>query len=1015
MTRVKHQEEDFLALGLDIGSVSVNAVVMQSGGEVLEEHYTRLHGQPIETTIRVLEDILSRYPAERFGWVGVTGTGGEVVAKLLEGELVNEIVAQTNAVAMFHPDTRTLIEMGGEDSKFLTFKRTDDGRLLLDDFAMNTQCAAGTGSFLDQQASRMGLSIEEEFAGLAMKSEKPPRIAGRCSVFAKSDMIHLQQIGTPVHDIVAGLCFAVARNFKSAIARGKTFEKPIAFHGGVAANQGLVRAFEEILDLDKGELRVPEHYPSMGAIGAALSALENGTGPRPGAVRPAALREHLSNRKPSRKAHRPLSENWSIEDRRVAGSVRRLHPGDGKVDCFIGVDVGSLSTNVVAIDRDRNVLARRYLPTAGRPLEVVKRGLAEIAVEIADKVTVRGAASTGSGRYLTGDFIGADIVRNEITAQARGAIYANPNVDTIFEIGGQDSKYISIQNGVVVDFEMNKVCAAGTGSFLEEQAEKLGINIVEEFGKIALSAQTPGRLGDRCTVFMESDLVAHQQSGMEKDNLIAGLAYSIVYNYLNKVVRDHRIGDHIFFQGGVASNDAVVAAFEKIVGKKITVPQHHDVMGAIGAAILAMEAMADGRPSRFHGFDLSKRVYSTRTFTCKKCSNVCEIRQIRFGDERPHFYGARCEIYEVDQETKGENLADLFEERQRMLLGPYHDNPDGDPEATGPTVGFPRVLHFYELFPFWEAFFRTLGFRVVLSETTNPKIIHESSKVVVAETCFPVKIVHGHVLALAEKGVDFVFLPSVVNMEQAEEGFSNNYSCPLVQAAPYIIQAAFDIEKMGTRLLAGHVHFQDSRDLILKELAVIAKRAGVRGSRVKKAMAAGEAAQKQFVMACRARGREILEELGSEQLAAVIVCRPYNGCDPGINLSLPKKLKDLGVLAIPMDFLTLDYTGISNRFPNMYWRYGQRILSAIEMARKDPRLNIIYISNFKCGPDSFIEHFVREQMGEIPYLELEIDEHSADAGAITRCEAFIDSVRHRIPVEAEPERAEEMAARETRV
>jgi len=1005
MSEAKDRRRGTLALGLDVGSVSVNTVVMGPDGEVLEEQYSRLHGQPVETVLRCLEDLLRRHPAERLGWVGVTGTGGGVIAGLLGGELVNEIVAQNKAVARFHPHIRTLIEMGGEDSKFLTFRPSGDGQLLLEDFAMNTQCAAGTGSFLDQQASRMGLSIEEEFGRLAMRSETPPRIAGRCSVFAKSDMIHLQQIGTPVHDIVAGLCFAVARNFKSAIARGKTFKSPIAFHGGVAANRGLVRAFEEVLGLESGELFIPEHFAAMGAIGSVLAAWEKS--PEPGAGidgRTDALRQYLERRKPPRNAHRPLAEDWSIEDRRIAGAVRAIRPGDGKVDCFIGVDVGSLSTNVVAIDRDRNVLARRYLPTAGRPLEMVRRGLAEIGEEIADRVVVRGGGTTGSGRYLTGDYVGADIVRNEITAQATGAIYIDPNVDTIFEIGGQDSKYISIQNGTVVDFEMNKVCAAGTGSFLEEQAEKLGIRIVGEFGEIALSADAPGRLGDRCTVFMESDLVAHQQSGMAKDDLIAGLAYSIVYNYLNKVVGDRRVGDHIFFQGGVASNDSVVAAFEKVVGKRITVPPHHDVTGAIGVAILASEAVADGRPTKFHGFDLSHRTYETKTFTCKKCSNVCEIRQIRFGQERPHHYGARCEIYEVEARKKDVvHLPDLFEERQRMLLGPYHDHPEGDPEATGPTVGFPRVLHFYELFPFWEAFFRTLGCRVVLSEPTNPGIINTSTRVVAAETCFPVKVVHGHVLALAERGVDFIFLPSVINLESPHKGYGENYSCPLVQAAPYILRAALDVRSLGPELIEGQVHFQESPGRILKELAALGARVGAPKSKVKRAVAEARAAQDAFVLACRTRGREILEGLGPDQLAAVIIARPYNGCDPGINLGLPKKLRDLGVLAIPMDFLPVDEVDIHAIFPNMYWRYGQRILSAIELVKRDPRINVVYISNFKCGPDAFIEHFVRERMGERPYLELEIDEHSADAGAITRCEAFIDSVRHRVPARVEVE------------
>jgi predicted CoA-substrate-specific enzyme activase len=274
------------------------------------------------------------------------------------------------------------------------------------------------------------------------------------------------------------------------------------------------------------------------------------------------------------------------------------------------VDVGSLSTNVAIIDAEKRLLAKSYLPTAGRPLEAIKRGLAEVYEKVGDRVEVRGVGSTGSGRYLTGDFVGADVVRNEITSQATASALIDPEVDTIFEIGGQDSKYISLENGVVVDFEMNHACAAGTGSFLEEQAERLGINIVGEFGEAALRSKAPVRLGERCTVFMESDLVHYQQQGASVEALSAGLACSIVYNYLNRVVGHRRIGKRIFFQGGVAANRAVVAAFEKVMGKPVVVPLHHDVTGAIGVAILAMEHQrkrSPDAPTNFRGFDLSQR------------------------------------------------------------------------------------------------------------------------------------------------------------------------------------------------------------------------------------------------------------------------------------------------------------------------------------------------------------------------------------------------------------------------
>ncbi|MFQ6094071.1 MAG: acyl-CoA dehydratase activase-related protein, partial [bacterium] len=530
----------------------------------------------------------------------------------------------------------------------------------------------------------------------------------------------------------------------------------------------------------------------------------------------------------------------------------------------------------------------------------------------------------------------------------------------------------------------------GTGSFLEEQAERLGINIVGQFGELALKAGTPGRFGDRCTVFMESDLVSYQQKGAVKEDLVAGLGYSIVYNYLYKVVGDKRIGNNILFQGAVAWNKAVVAAFEKVLGKRITVPPHHDVTGAIGVAILAMKANPGG-PSRFKGFDLTRRKYSTTSFECKGCENRCEVRKVAFGNERPLFYGPRCERYEVDEaEKRGQDLPDLFAEREKYLLAPYQRRSASQAQR----VGMPKVLHFYELFPFWNGFFSELGFEVVLSETTNRKLIHRSVENDVADTCFPVKIAYGHVMDLVEKGVDYLFLPSVVNMVGSNPNISQNYVCPLAQALPYTIPAAVRFDQAGPRLLAPPVLFQRGEKHVERTLVRIGRDLGRSAGEVKRALKGAKEAQARFYRTLQRRGREVLDSLPPDRRAVVIISRPYNGCDPGINLDLPKKLKEMDVVAIPMDFLPLDHQDISPNFPNMYWQYGQRILSGAEIVRKDPRLHAIYISNFKCGPDSFIEHYVREVMAGKPYLQLEIDEHSADAGTITRCEAFFDSLEN---------------------
>src|SRR5512139_615392 len=441
--------------------------------------------------------------------------------------------------------------------------------------------------------------------------------------------------------------------------------------------------------------------------------------------------------------------------------------------------------------------------TAGRDVEAVRKGLQEIGEEIGHQVDIQGVATTGSGRYLTADFVGADLVRNEITAQATAAIHIDSSVDTIFEIGGQDSKYISIDKGVVVDFEMNKVCAAGTGSFLEEQAEKLGISIKNEFSTLALSAGSPVKMGERCTVFIESDLVHHQQRGAPKDDLIAGLSYSIVQNYLNRVVGDRRIGNHIFFQGGTAFNKGVVAAFERVLDKGIIVPENHDVTGAIGVAILAKEEKTWERSS-FKGFDLSKRRYEHSSFECKGCENLCLIRKVSVEGEKPLFYGSRCEKYDVIRRTKGSSIPDLFEEREKMLLASCEGEtelPEGSAE-----IGIPRILYFHEMLPFWKTFFTKLGYRVVLSDPTHKELIRKGVENVVAETCFPIKVSHGHVLNLLERGVKRIFLPSIVNLKSSHPEIPNSSACPYAQSFPYAVPSSIDFKKVGVKILQPILH-----------------------------------------------------------------------------------------------------------------------------------------------------------------------------------------------------------------
>ncbi|MFQ3573557.1 MAG: acyl-CoA dehydratase activase, partial [Thermodesulfovibrionales bacterium] len=757
-------------IGIDIGSVSVKAVVFDSNQQIIERHYIRHLGHPIKEALTLLIDLKDRY-ADTF--ISLTGNGSKVIASSLGIVHLNEIVCQSQSVKRLLPDVRTIIELGGEDAKLIVLG--DDA---IKDFALNSVCAAGTGSFLEQQAERLRLTIKE-FSEMAVRSKRPSKIAGRCSVFAKSDMIHLQQIATPIEDIVAGLCFAVARNFKGTISKGIDLIPPISFQGGVAANAGMLRAFKEVLGVS--DIIVHKDYAFMGAIGAVYKDIEDKSFNRLDEKSlKTLLDDQLLNK--SFSVYNPLiSDGDRFVERHLNGKyTNQTVDVNLKVrEVYLGIDIGSISTNLAVIDKDNRLIAKRYLMTAGRPIEAVNQGLREIYEEIGKDALVLGVGTTGSGRYMIADYVGADIVKNEITAQATAAISIDPSIDTIFEIGGQDSKYISIKDGVIVDFEMNKACAAGTGSFLEEQAEKLDIDIKSEFTEKAFQSQTPCRLGERCTVFMENSLMSNLQSGIDKKDLIAGLSYSIVQNYINRVVAGKPIGKRIFFQGGVAFNKAVVAAFEKYLNCEVTVPPDHDVTGAIGMALIAKEYMqGKGIPSSFKGFEIAHRPYQIDSFECKGCPNICEINRVKVAGEDGYlFYGGRCEKYDVRQ-AKVKTETDLFLEREDMLWRSHLAYSARNQSGSKAKIGLPYIFNIQDFLPFWTTVLWELGFDVVVSPKTNKQIVTLGLENVLSEACFPVKVAHGHVQYLIDLGVDALFIPSIISLPSIDPRYPRSVPCP---------------------------------------------------------------------------------------------------------------------------------------------------------------------------------------------------------------------------------------------
>ena len=1007
-------------IGIDLGSVSVKAALFSrdaADAPFFKNHsshplfqsvrqlttpaqedcwlaitrYARISGNPVQETRALLESLVGLVGRSALGEVAGTGRGAKLLSSEFDVSKQNEFRALCKAVELLLPKVHTLFEMGGENSKYIRFDRHgDNGRLGIADYQTNGDCAAGTGGFLDQQAGRLLFKVEE-IGDIVLATERAAQIAGRCSVFAKSDMIHAQQKGFTPEEIVKGLCDAVARNFKSAITKGKKIVPEVCFVGGVASNRGVVQAIEAAFGWAPGTLVVPQDHAALGAVGSAILAEE--------AARSESRERHAFSLEGSSETQQiPSSPRLSMENVvLLRNHMVAVSPSEigGVRDAFLGIDIGSVSTNLAVIDTERNVLKEIYLRTDGRPIEVVSRGLCEIERDLGGKIRIRGVGTTGSGRELIGELVGADTVNDEITAHKTGAAFIDRTilglgVDTIFEIGGQDAKFISLEEGIVVDFAMNEACAAGTGSFLEERAKELGVRIEDDFARIALSSAEPIRLGERCTVFMERDVNSYLQRGASLDRIVAGLAYSVATNYINRVVRGRKIGEVIFFQGGTAYNDAVAAAFSSILGKRIIVPPFNGVMGAVGVALLAREKMLHGhKESAFRGFDLDKVDYEILEFTCKGCTNFCQMQRFTVEGEQT-YWGDKCsERYRKAVKCEHEPVVEnLIEYRRNLLMADY------DPESgAGPVVGIPFCMSTYEWAPFWFNVLRELGIRVLLSEPTTNQIVKLGLEAVVSEPCFPIQVAHGHIRWLIEKQTDFILVPNYIS-SPGSPADKPSFFCPWNQTLPFITRVAPFISEHRRRIIAPTLWFNHGNRAVARSIRDALNEAGLGRSlhQVEWAVERGFAAMDVFRDSLLEAGAKTLKSIADHnEHGIVLLGRPYNIYDKGINLDIATKMrKYYGANVLGLDFLDLEGRDISRFNDNMFWSYGNKVMAAAEFVQDKPQLHIVYITNFKCGPDSFIRHFIRRASGK-PFLTLQFDGHSNDAGMMTRCEAYLDS------------------------
>ncbi|MBU1221371.1 hypothetical protein KKF34_02715 [Myxococcota bacterium] len=963
-----------LNIGIDAGSQNIKIVILK-GSSIITQISQPIRENVQATVLQMLEETNSELEGKIR--ISVTGSSKNVLDFLPSEARPGDMVTLPAGVRKRYPQAGTIFDLGAEFSKWIELDKNGNVK----DFNTNGLCAAGAGAFLLQQASRLGMTLDE-LSSTAISARSGAKIAGRCSVFAKSDMIHLQQKGTPPEEIAYGLCLALIRTFASTVVKRRQVVLPLVVTGGTSLNQGIIRAVKEIFNVtDTGIFHEPENIFMM-ALGAALNKTGHKT----------TLSQFINDLKNFK--HASEGTYFKKLTPRESGSSTIEQPSDAfskKINGWLGLDVGSVSTNLVVMNDDLEFVYGIYLPTRGQPARALADGLKQISQAAKGNLIIKGVAATGSGRHLAASLLGADVVRNEITAQMVGTAHFYPDVDTIFEIGGQDSKYISVKNGEMEDFEMNKICSAGTGSFLEEQAHRLGVQIIGEFSELALAASFPVDLGSQCTVFMDSELVKQLNHNVSKENLCAGLAYSVARNYLEKVVAHRKVGKNIVFQGGTASNLSVVGAFENLLGRKINIHPYNRISGAIGCAVLAKRAAPE--KTAFRGFDNPMDNYDISTFECKACSNNCSVSRIKF-DGKTAFFGDACEKFSSFGKTSHKQEISLFGQTLDTRNSGISQIKTAEPAHK--SLGLVRGSINARFLPLWTTFLQSLGFGIVYSDETGEEMLSASEAVVPGETCMPVKISAAQVSDLiVNKKVDHIFLPSVLELkthEQEEKAAKRNlpgsepyHTCVYTQEFPFMMKRQY-----GDKIIAPQFSLNNSAGGHIEAIHELSECLEVKTGEISKAlfsaMSEFEKLEERLVK---------LADLGSKvdsTPTAVLIGRPYITYDSFLNMGLARHLEKSGFRVLVMDNLDLEKIQLSSEYDKLPWGFARKAVKACKIILNHDNIFPVIVSTFGCGLDAFTHKHFESILENRPHLILEFDEHRGEAGMVTRIEAFADKV-----------------------
>jgi len=989
--------EKLRSLGLCLGASTVSIVQLELDRSEQKNPSANQKPRLIDFSLhphegnpkKTLLDAFERLDLESFDRIAATG---RKFRRFVNLSSISEPEAVESAYPYVKPagvDCPAVVSAGGET--FMVYALDRSGRIA--NVITGNKCASGTGEFFLQQLRRMDVTLDEAAQWAAV--ELPHHVSGRCSVFCKSDCTHATNKGIPRSQVTAGLCKMMANKILELLK--KVDRCNIMVTGGTARNRMMI----EYLRQEIPGLIVPDEAPYFEALGAALWALENETAAYPGLSKllltEVATFDHL-----------PPLQHFADQVEFKSMETDDIQPAD---TCILGLDVGSTTTKAVLLrTADNAMLASVYLRTSGDPVGASRRCYRSILDQVQHHIdpaqfSITGLGVTGSGRQIAGLHALTDGVINEIIAHATAAVYFDPKVDTIFEIGGQDAKYTYITNSVPSDYAMNEACSAGTGSFLEESAlETLGVKM-EDIAAIALTGKRPPNFNDQCAAFIASDIKNAIHEGVAHEDIVAGLVYSICMNYSNRVKGNRPVGEKVFMQGGVCYNKAVPLAMASLVGKPIIVPPEPGLMGAFGVALEVKKRIERGlmAEKRFDLQTLAEReVVYKKPFTCKggkeKCDRRCEIAMIEIEGQKYPFGGACNRYYNLRHKVNYEiqNL-DLVRLRQDFIYNKYGvTGPQTDAIARRGRIGFNRSFLVNTYYPLYSNFFAALGYEIVMPETPSQEGVDQRN----AAFCYPVELTHGFFYSLLELAnpPDYIFLPhfKAVPGEKNSDSSSQSQVCPLVQGETFYLQTTFrkkiaQLKQRGTRLLTPLIDLSTDLDDAKDPLVKTAAKMGV--GRREAARAFDFALQQQ--RACQAEmkaiGRRALAQLKADpqKFAVVIFSRPYNGFVEEAHMGIPHKFASRGIPVIPLDFLELEEEH-SKR--HMYWGMGKLIMKAARLVERHPQLFGTYITNFSCGPDSFIVGYFRDIMGRKPSLTLELDSHTADAGLETRVEAFLDIV-----------------------